>query len=242
MKDTSPKYHVYLRQQDFGERKKAVFEVLKQSVPKLNLTYQTFGANLRGSDCIHSWPYQTDMQVKTLEKKFSAFEIQLDVKEANATFLFPSDTVAGNANNVYSEVLLQLGEDALDDYANLIGIEEIYRFTLIATFTPAITVRVSEYEIIKKQTDAREKPTATDNWNPTENQWLSILRALDKHLFWSSASWNTPPDNVIYRDGEILLFEGYKDGQYKFLSDEVPESGSAYELQHFFLNLKPDSK
>ncbi len=242
MKDTSPKYHVYLRHQDFGVRKKAVFETLKASVSNLKLKYESFNTKTKHSDSIYSWHYLTAEQVKQTEKLFAAIEINLDIEEVSSAFLFPSDELNGNSNKWYSEVLLNFGEDALDDYANWVGIEELYRFTLIPTFTPAITIRVSEYEIVRKQEATREAPAATDNWNPTEKQWLSVLSKIDQHQFWTSASWNTVPEGFIFRDGEILIFEGYKDGQYKFLSDENPESGSAYELQHFLLNLKSDSE
>jgi hypothetical protein len=242
IKDTSPKYYVYLRSQDFGAKKKAVFEALKESVPKLSWKYESFKTNPQYSDFIYLWRYCTDEQVKALEKRFVAIEIKLDVEEVASTFLFPSDELDGYSNNWYSETLLHLQEDALADWAESEGIEEIYRFTLLPTFTPAITIRASEYGIVKKQAATREISAKIDDWILTEETWLYVCSAMNKHDFWTSDSWNTVPKDIVYRDGEILLFEGYKNGKYKFLHDHSPEAGSAYLLQELFLNLKPDSE
>jgi hypothetical protein len=246
VKDTSPKYRLYLRPQNFGDKTQALFAALKQIVPELGWDYELFESQAQYSDPIYFWHYLTSQQVEKIREHFAKLEIVLDTKTVSSTFLFPVDQLDGFSNNWYSGDLISLEEDALLDWAEFESIEEAYRFTLLPSFDPPITVRVwAEGGVHKKGSKMSGVPgtiSKTKGWIPTQDSWYQLRHMMEKYNFWTAASWDTVPEGYAIVDGEVLLFEGYKNGHFKFLYDHSPDDGAAYALQEIFLNLKPDSK
>jgi hypothetical protein len=248
MKDMSTKYglKLHLTPQDFDSKTRDVFTILQQTLPYFWRSYEHFESAAHYRDTNISWSYLTAEQAAQIIEQFAALNIVLETEAQTATFLLPADQLEGHTNKWYSGNLINLGENALMDWAESLSISEVYRFTLLPSFTPPITMRVWADGVVRKEgammSGVPGSISKLEEWIPSQNIWNSLRLALDEQHFWKDESWYSVPEGHSINDGLRLIYEGYKDGLYKLLHDNSPQQGAAYNLYSVFLNLKPDSE
>jgi hypothetical protein len=134
----------------------------------------------------------TPEQAEEVRQIFSPLELQLRIKEVQSTFLFPAGDLDGFENDWFSTALLSLVEDALDDWAHQQGVNEAYRFTEIPSFTPPVSIRVWQKQVIRKEGTSMSRPDPTPpkitGGSLKETDWTKLTSLLNKHLFWTSHS------------------------------------------------------
>ena len=137
--------------------------------------------------------------------------------------------------------LAALEEPLLSNWANQEKIQTAYRFIYIPTFHPSLIIRVwatklarpSLYIVIKRGS----KIWSEKCWMLTEEKYLGLVTAINENKFWSSITWNLSGGF----DGELWVFEGWNEGNYKFLEAWSPDNGPAYRLGKVFFDLLPEN-
>lgn len=170
---------------------------------------------------------------KDLQKLRQAGAIPSIVREYENLLLFPPEQLTQFENEWYSRELSALDEIKLVAWAQSENAAEAYRFTFLPSFHPSIVYKIwtnpSKMVTFKAGkvicgVTADIETTVTQNIDTAT--WHAFLELIETEDFWTILSWNTVPPNTFGMDGARLLMEGWKDGNYKFLSDWSPRRDS----------------
>jgi hypothetical protein len=138
-------------------------------------------------------------------------------------------------NEIASATILKTQEYALALWAEAEGISEAYRLTLLPSFhEPQITriyTNVDSFHLVYKVGQLPfPKKTNVNSYKETDLEphlYKTLTQFMDEH-FWTSETWYSWHSYAVF-DGTSYFFEGWKNGQYKFLSDHSPKDGTVSE-------------
>jgi hypothetical protein len=175
------------------------------------------------------------------EETYLAFVIELDSLGAMVEVIefekFEVFKVQG-LSRYYSKVLLRMEEYAFDLWAKAENIEEAYRLTILPFFRNSQVVRIYRkdefsYFVFKQGPELYSRRTKFNKQSShlllEASHWEKLAAFMGEH-FWTVKTWDSHYGDIgQIRDGESFLFEGWKNGQYKHLSDHSPKDGSVSE-------------
>jgi hypothetical protein len=150
------------------------------------------------------------------------------------------------ANDWYSGALKKMEEYSLELWARAEAIEEAYRLTILPSFQEPQVIRIynkdhSFHLVYKVGQPPFSNKTIADNHVKTsllEPQVFETLTQFMDEEFWASETWYSWYGYGVL-DGTKLLFEGWKNGQYKFLDDHSPkENAISWQARLLFEKIK----
>jgi hypothetical protein len=175
-----------------------------------------------------------------LVKRYEEEQVDLNRWEADT---------AHEYNQRYSDALLKLEDYALVLWARAENIEEAYRLIKLPSFANSELLRIYRkdslaYFVYKQGQKPYTSKTGlmkhSHSLLPT-TLWQNLMEFM-KENFWTADTWYGRYVDFVH-DGERLLFEGWKDGQYKFLDDHSPEQDKiAFQAQKLFEQILKESK
>jgi len=159
----------------------------------------------------------------------------------------------------HAAYLATMGETSLSQWAYEEDVPEAYRFTCLSMSSAPLVIRVWAtgdeapcFQAIAKLGSDREGyegeagPASPEaQWTlAEEEEWDSLLAAVEESEFWTDASSLERLDwlRMVGTDGEEWIFEGWRDGQYKAHTVWSPgeeKSRAAYALGRSFLKFLP---
>lgn len=133
-------------------------------------------------------------------------------------------------NNWYSQELTKVNEYSFELWARNEQIKEAYRLTILPSFSPARVIRIWKkddvthllYKIGRRTHLCKPQAKHEKKKLLKTEKWQEVHKFM-KQNFWTAETWYSVPANMMVFDGEIYLFEGWQNGEYKLLDDHSPD-------------------
>ncbi|HEO65816.1 MAG TPA: hypothetical protein ENI73_08090 [Spirochaetes bacterium] len=187
------------------------------------------------SQCGASIPSKKPKQWKKI-----ASHNMFDTPFPENTSYFPKNTFSKYVTNWYSEVLKRMNEPIL--YTLIDKNIETYRFTLIPSFYPALSIRVyqsgeKKVLIVKELSEAGGYDLGELKHNVErqllKKEWQNILVHVKRSSYWFL---KTKIDDLGF-DGEEWIMEGVKSGKYHVVDRWSLDEGSYRDFCDYLLKL-----
>jgi hypothetical protein len=188
-------------------------------------------------------------EARHLQQRYEQLGAALAIIPSQLFFPEAATDMSAWHNEWFSEHLVALHERILSDWATDSQVDEAYRFSYLPSFGTDMTIRLwqsHEYlyanarRSIGRIGPSPGPPAQEVYWNPTPDEWETLIEAMQSHKFWESDSWDTVPEGYVVFHNTHWVMEGWREAQYHVLVDQTPNEGAAREVGLLLLNLVPD--
>ena len=176
-----------------------------------------------------------DFIIPNKNEFYFPFNENNNIKIENSLSKFTNKWYSENLQSMNEPIIYNLKEKNI----------EIYRLTILPTFDKPFTYRISKYNnkinIIFKETNGTggyETGKLIENKIKLvkEKNWRNLESKLSKIDFWKMKTFS---DSMKIKDGSEWILEGYKNGNYHFVTRTSPDAYQFNEIDKefgFFLN------